>query len=384
MVAMAYGEIKIRNFEKHRDTAKVEDLERKCEVGPRESSFLFTNTMGDPICRVRNSPQYKMLVAELENEVVGVIRGSIKIATVSGPPKDQAKVGYILGLRVSPLHRRRGIGLSLVRQLEQWFDSNYVEYAYMATEKDNEASLKLFIGKLGFIKFRTPMILVNPVRRRSIHISSRIKITKIKMEQAEHLYRRFMGTAEFFPRDIDQILKNKLSLGTWVAYPLDESWEHHDCVPTSWAMLSVWNTADVFKLRVGKPSLSSVLYAKASSLVDRIFPWLRIPVLPDVFNEFGFYFLYGVHGEGPRSGMLVHSLCQFVHNLATMCKDCKIIVTEIGPWDALRHHIPHWQSLSCPEDLWCIKSLRSKEEKTLLDWTKRPHPRAIFVDPREV
>ena len=44
------------------DRGRVEDLERRCEVGPSERVFLFTDTMGDPICRIRNSPLYKMLV----------------------------------------------------------------------------------------------------------------------------------------------------------------------------------------------------------------------------------------------------------------------------------------------------------------------------------
>ncbi|RVW66190.1 putative N-acetyltransferase HLS1-like [Vitis vinifera] len=189
---MAFGETKIRNYEERRDRAQVEDLERRCEVGPAERVFLFTDTMGDAICRIRNSPMYKMLVAEVDNQLVGVIRGSIKVVTVRKPPKDLAKVGYVLGLRVLSLYRRRGIGLKLVRRLEEWFVDNQVDYAYMATEKDNEASVKLFVDKLGYVKFRTPAILVNPVRRR-VHLSSNIEIAKLKVEEAELLYREIHG-----------------------------------------------------------------------------------------------------------------------------------------------------------------------------------------------
>lgn len=59
---MAFGETKIRNYEELRDRARVADLERRCEVGPAESVNLFMDTMGDAICRIRNSPMYKMLV----------------------------------------------------------------------------------------------------------------------------------------------------------------------------------------------------------------------------------------------------------------------------------------------------------------------------------
>ena len=59
---MGYGELIIRSYDAQSDRARVEDLERRCEVGPAERAFLFTDTLGDPICRIRNSPIYKMLV----------------------------------------------------------------------------------------------------------------------------------------------------------------------------------------------------------------------------------------------------------------------------------------------------------------------------------
>jgi hypothetical protein len=55
----------IRSYDGEADRARVEDLERRCEVGPAERVYLFTDTMGDPMCRIRNSPMYKMLVHSL-------------------------------------------------------------------------------------------------------------------------------------------------------------------------------------------------------------------------------------------------------------------------------------------------------------------------------
>ncbi|KAJ4969977.1 hypothetical protein NE237_003076 [Protea cynaroides] len=382
-------DIKIRSFNYEIDRRRIEDFEQKCEVGTSKRVFLFTDTMGDPICRIRNSPQYKMLVAELDNELVGVIQCSIKIATVGSSIKDQARVAYILGLRVDPCHRRKGIGLSLVNRLEEWFVANHVDFAYMATDKENEASVKLFTDKLGYIKFRTPAILVHPVGVRRIHISPTVEITKLKIEDAEHLYRRFMGSTEFFPDDIDRVLRNKLSLGTWVAYPQGESWIDIKSgqLPTNWTMVSVWNSGDLFKLRVGKAPLSCLMYAKSSRLIDRAFPCLRIPVFPDVFHPFGFYFMYGLHQHGPRSNVLVRSLCRFVHNMAKeLEEDCRVIVTEVGRRDTVRLHIPHWKMLSCAEDLWCMKALTKEAQDTLFVLTTQPSmaSRALFVDPREV
>ncbi|MFQ6627365.1 hypothetical protein Gotur_006267 [Gossypium turneri] len=378
---MGYGELIIRSYDPQYDRTRVEDFERKCEVGPAKRVFLFTDTLGDPICRIRNSPIYKMLVADLGNQLVGVIQGSIKLVTVHKPPNDLAKVGYILGLRVSSLYRRRGIGSSLVIKLEEWFIANDVDYSYMATEKDNKASVKLFVDRLSYVKFQTPTILVNPVSHRMSRISSNVELAKLKVEEAEAIYRKFMSSTEFFPIDIGNILRNKLSLGTWAAYPRGESWGG---VPSSWAMLSVWNSGELFKLRLGNAPLSCLMYTKSSRLIEKLVPCVKLPCIPDFFRPFGFYFIYGVYREGPLSGKLVRTLCRFVHNMASKSKDCKVIVTEVGGSDTSRLHIPHWKSLSCPEDLWCIKALKNEKKNSLHELTKTPPTRALFVDPREV
>lgn len=216
--------------------------------------------------------------------------------------------------------------MRLVLKLEEWFIANDVDYAYMATEKDNEASVKLFMHKLSYVKFRTPAILVNPVNYRTLPISSSIEVAKVKPEEAELLYRRFMTSTELFPDDIGNILKNKLSLGTWAAYPRGESlggFGSDGKFPKNWAVLSVWNSGGLFKLRLGKAPLRCVVYTKSSRLIDKMFPCFKLPAIPDFFQPFGFYFMYGLHHEGPSSGNLVRALCKFVHNMATRNKDCK-------------------------------------------------------------
>ena len=324
----------------------------------------------------------------MDNELVGFIQGSIKVVTLqSHPPEGLAKVGYVLGLRVAPHSRRKGIGSSLVQRLEEWFTSNDVDYAYMATEKENHASISLFMDKFGYTKFRTPAILVNPVNHHSFRISSNIDIARVKIEKAESLYRRFMGSTEFFPNDIENVLRNQLSLGTWVASFKGDgaNFGPNGQVPSSWAMLSVWKSGEIFKLRIGRAPFSCLFFTKSWSLMDKIFPCLGLSTLPDFFNPFGFYFIYGVHHEGPFSGKLVRALCHFVHNMASKSKDenCKVIVTEVGGRDhELNHHIPHWKLFSCP-DFWCIKALKSEGRNTFHELTNTP-PRSLFVDPREV
>ncbi|KAK6125313.1 hypothetical protein DH2020_040929 [Rehmannia glutinosa] len=270
-------------YDAKKDSRAVEEMENKCEVGPSNKLSLYTDLLGDPICRVRNSPAYFMLVAEMvvvggredkeRREIVGMIRGCVKTVTcgtklsrngkngsikTTEPVPIFTKLAYILGLRVSPSHRRMGIGLKLVRKMEEWFSDNGAEYSYMATENDNQASVKLFTQKCGYSKFRTPSILVQPVFAHRVRVDNRVTIIKLGTADAESLYRRRFSTTEFFPRDIDAVLNNKLNLGTFLAVPKGSydavSWPGADEFlagqPESWAVLSVWNCKDVYRLEV--------------------------------------------------------------------------------------------------------------------------------------
>jgi len=54
--------VTVREFDPNKDVEAVEAVERICEVGPTGKLSLFTDLHGDPICRVRNSPTFLMLV----------------------------------------------------------------------------------------------------------------------------------------------------------------------------------------------------------------------------------------------------------------------------------------------------------------------------------
>ncbi|KAK0603935.1 hypothetical protein LWI29_010299 [Acer saccharum] len=404
MSCSSSSSVVVREFDENKDRFGVEDVERRCEVGPSGKLCLFTDLLGDPICRVRNSPAFLMLVAELGEEIVGMIRGCIKTVTCgkkltrNGKNNNQnkhlpvyTKVAYILGLRVSPSHRRMGIGLKLVTRIEEWFRETGAEYSYIATENDNYASVKLFTDKCGYSKFRTPSILVNPVFAHRLAVSGKVTVIGLGPSDAETLYRRKFSTTEFFPRDIDSVLNNKLTLGTFLAVPrgtyTPESWPGSDLFlsnpPESWAVLSVWNCNDVFKLEVRGASRVQLTLAKTSRVVDRFFPWLRIPSVPEVFSPFGLHFMYGLGGEGPRAVKMVKALCGHAHNLAKE-SGCGVVATEVSSGEPLKLGIPHWKKLSCAEDLWCIKRLgEDYSDGSVGDWTKSPPGLSIFVDPRE-
>ncbi|CAN8251436.1 unnamed protein product [Cochlearia groenlandica] len=378
--------VMVRDYDPLVDLERVEELEKSCEVGS-----LLVDLMGDPLARVRQSPCFHMLVAEFGNEIVGVIRGTIKMVTRgknalshhqqtgSSPEISTTKLAFVSGLRVSPLYRRMGIGLKLVQRLEEWFLQNGAVYAYVQTENDNAASVKLFTEKSGYYKHRTPTFLVNPVFNHRVNVPRRVKIIKLAPYDAESLYRSRFSTTEFFPSDINSILSNKLSLGTFLAVPRGSEYVDGS-LNGSWAVISIWNSKEVYRLQVQGTSRLKRALAKSTRVFDGAFPFLKIPSFPNLFKPFGMHFLYGIGGEGPRAAEMMEAVCSHAHNIARK-SGCTVLAAEVGCREPLRVGIPHWKILS-PEDLWCLKRLRDDDDGE--DWTKSTPGLSVFVDPREL
>lgn len=291
--------------------------------------------------------------------------------------------------------RRLGIATKLLQKLEEWCKEKGAEFAYMATDCTNEASINLFTKKFGYMKFRTPTMLVQPVHAHYKSMKSGISIVRIPPRLAEPIYRRVFAKSEFFPKDIDSILQNKLNLGTFMAIPNNvlSKWDPKSGnLPSSFAILSVWNTKEVFKLQVKGASALKYACCMGTRILDEWMPWLKLPSIPDVFRQFGVYFLYGLHMEGKNGQRLMKSLCAFAHNMARDDGECGAIVAEVGQGDPVRMGVPHWRKLSWT-DLWCVKKLSSDDQGhdetdhksgPSDHWiTSRPSSSVIFVDPRD-
>jgi hypothetical protein len=52
----------IREYDPSTDRLGAEEVDRVCEVGPSGTMSLYTDHLGDPLARIRNSPVYHMLV----------------------------------------------------------------------------------------------------------------------------------------------------------------------------------------------------------------------------------------------------------------------------------------------------------------------------------
>jgi hypothetical protein len=285
-------------------------------------------------------------------------------------------------------YRRLGIGTKLVQKLEEWCKQKGAEYAYMATDCKNVASINLFTKKCPYKKFRTPAMLVQPVYAHYKPIGSGINIVPLTPKLSESIYRRIFANSELFPSDIDNILSNKHNYGTFMAYPKKFSWDPNaeivTTLPSSYAILSVWNTKEVFKFQVKGVSALAYAGCMGTRLLDECMPWLRLPSFPDVFRQFGVYVLYGLHMEGQHASRLMKSLCAKAHNLALDDGGCGVVVAEVGQRDPVREAIPHWKRFSW-DDMWCIKRLGDASEKCEpSDWMNddQSSSSVIFVDPR--
>ncbi|KAK6930275.1 GNAT domain [Dillenia turbinata] len=388
------SKVLIREFDEARDNEVVEKLEKNCEIGSKKGISIYSNMMGDPLGRIRLYPFHIMLVAELlkNGEIVGVVRGCIKLVGTCSQSA-HVKMGCMLGLRVSPRHRRKGIALRLVKSIEEWMMRNEAQYTCVATDKNNVASIKLFNEKCNYVKLSSLVIYIQPVSFQAKDLSHDIHIEKLHVEQAISFYKNRLRGKDMYPMDIDAILKENLSLGTWVSYFKEEQWtglhsrEKDDDLsprtPSSWAIISVWNTSEVYKLQIRRPYPFQFFHATLSRAKEFMFPCLKIPILDSFHKPFGFLFLYGLDGEGERLEELTMALWNFASRMTENVKDCKMIMTELGVNDPLKECFSNASSKSFIDDLWYLKKLkhgRIDDEATL---TMTGFADTVFVDPRD-
>ncbi|KAK5794587.1 hypothetical protein PVK06_035826 [Gossypium arboreum] len=204
--------------------------------------------------------------------------------------------------------------------MEEWLINNGAHYTFLATEKNNVAFKNLFTAKCNYKTLSSLAIFVQPISfAMELGISQDIKVKKLNIMQAISLYDNKLKGKDLYFTDIDAILKENLSLGTWVFYFKQDEWiglhsedEDEDIistVPPSWAMFSIWSSCEAYKIDIKKPHYPLKLFHEILSHArDKILPCLKniIPICDyPIEKPFGFLFLYGIHGEGENVGELM-------------------------------------------------------------------------------
>ena len=91
-------------------------------------------------------PDYDLLVADVEGEIVGFIDHWVIHDFVHG-----AKMGYVQNLYVAPNYRRRGVGSRLLQEIIERAKAKGVLEVHVSTEFENKPAIELY-KKQGFLR----------------------------------------------------------------------------------------------------------------------------------------------------------------------------------------------------------------------------------------
>jgi ribosomal-protein-alanine N-acetyltransferase len=119
----------------HIRRATTDDLETLHSI-ERECFTLEAFTKGQLAYLLKN-PKSISLIAQTKNEIAGFIVGLIYDHYTT-------RTGHVYTLDVAVKHRRRGVGVRLLRELEQRFVKNGVKICYLEARRGNAAALALY------------------------------------------------------------------------------------------------------------------------------------------------------------------------------------------------------------------------------------------------
>lgn len=124
------GEASLRHLD------KLLRIERECFT-----TEAFTKEQIEMLLR---NPNGIAFLAQVREEVIGFIIGEIEnIGTV--------KVGHICTIDVAVKHRRRGVGLKLLEEMENAFLQQGAETCYLEVRVDNNEARRLY-EKQGYVE----------------------------------------------------------------------------------------------------------------------------------------------------------------------------------------------------------------------------------------
>lgn len=115
--------------------ATTDDLETLYRI-ERECFTLEAFTKEQLTCLLEN-PKGISLIAQINGEIVGFIMGLIY-------DHDTARTGHVYTIDVAVKHRRKGIGMELLKELERRFVKNGVEICSLEARRENVAALELY------------------------------------------------------------------------------------------------------------------------------------------------------------------------------------------------------------------------------------------------
>ncbi len=161
-----------------KDNHELQEVQAKCLQG-KEVIVSIVNRP-DFFARARAYEAYKVYVACEDGQIVGSGAVGLRESLVNGKKK---RVGYEFQYFTSPDHRRKGVGRTLHRKIEDYLTRHGVALSYLLIMEDNVAPKYLFESE-GFRLHRTalmPIIMVN----RALNLPSTGNIRKITADDLD-------------------------------------------------------------------------------------------------------------------------------------------------------------------------------------------------------
>jgi len=115
--------------------ATTDDLETLCNI--ERECFTIEAFTKEQLEYLLENPKGISLLAQIDDEIAGFIVGVIYNYSIM-------RTGHVYTIDVLIKHRRKGVGLRLLRELEQRFVENGVEICYLETGRENVAALELY------------------------------------------------------------------------------------------------------------------------------------------------------------------------------------------------------------------------------------------------
>ncbi|MFQ6064747.1 MAG: GNAT family N-acetyltransferase [Candidatus Bathyarchaeia archaeon] len=115
--------------------ATTDDLETL--YGIESECFTIEAFTKEQLAFLLENPKGISLTARIGDEIAGFIVGLIH-------DYRSVRTGHVYTIDVAAKYRRKGVGLKLLKELEQRFIENGVEICYLEARRDNVAALELY------------------------------------------------------------------------------------------------------------------------------------------------------------------------------------------------------------------------------------------------
>jgi ribosomal-protein-alanine acetyltransferase len=124
------------------EDASIRHLERLYEI--EMECFKKEAFTKQQIAQLLQNSNSISLVAKENGNIIGFIIGALSM-------EDGNIVGHVLTIDVSPSHRRKGVGLKLLQEMEKIFRDRGAKVCRLEVREDNVAAISLY-RKLGYRK----------------------------------------------------------------------------------------------------------------------------------------------------------------------------------------------------------------------------------------